>query len=229
MAHRLYGSRPHGIAIGLLSTFAGLAFAELVVGLVRGADSPVVPVGQEVIEIVPPAVKDWAIDWFGTADKAVLILGTLLVLAVIGSLVGHLAVKGYRTAAYAVTLAVGMVGVFAVTMRPAPTFAKMLPPLVGTLVSLAVIWWLAPRATDSASDGLPPADPVPALRRRTFLQRAGSVGVLALVAGGLGRLLQGRFAVADERAALELPPPVDTATAVITPGAPSRPGSPVAG
>ncbi len=72
MDHGLYGSRRHGIAIGLLSTFAGLAAAELIVGLVRGANSPVVPVGQEVIDAVPPAVKDWAIEWFGTADKAVL-------------------------------------------------------------------------------------------------------------------------------------------------------------
>jgi hypothetical protein len=91
-----YGSRWHGIAIGLLSTFAGLAAAELVVGLVRGAASPVVPVGQEVIDVVPPAVKDWAIAWFGTADKAVLIIGTMLFLAVIGSIVGNLAVKGNR-------------------------------------------------------------------------------------------------------------------------------------
>ena len=86
------------MVLGLLSTFAGLAFAELIVGLVRGASSPVLPVGQEIIDVVPPAVKDWAIDWFGTADKAVLIIGTLLSLAVIGSLVGALAVKGNRMA-----------------------------------------------------------------------------------------------------------------------------------
>ena len=44
--------------------------------------------------MVPPEVKDWAIDWFGTADKAVLILGTVLSLLVIGSIVGILAVHG---------------------------------------------------------------------------------------------------------------------------------------
>ena len=145
MTEGLYGSRWHGIAIGLLSTFAGLATAELIVGLVRGSVSPVVPVGQEIIDIVPPAVKDWAIDWFGTADKAVLILGTLLSLAVIGSIVGNLAVKGNRASAYAVTGVVGLIGVFAVTMRPAPDLGKMLPPIVGTAASIVVIWWLSPR------------------------------------------------------------------------------------
>jgi DMSO/TMAO reductase YedYZ molybdopterin-dependent catalytic subunit len=145
MSHRLYGSRWHGIAIGLLSTFAGLAAAELITGLVRGASSPVLPVGQEIIDIVPIEVKNWAIDTFGTADKAVLLLGTVISLAVIGSIVGTLAVRGARSAAYAVTAVVGLIGVYAVSLRPAPTFGKMLPPIVGTLASIAVIWWLSPR------------------------------------------------------------------------------------
>lgn len=218
MNQGLYGSRRHGIAIGLLSTFAGLAAAELVVGLVRGAASPVVPVGQEVIDVVPPAVKDWAIDWFGTADKAVLILGTLFSLAVIGSVVGNLAVKGNRAAAYAVTVVVGLIGVFAVTMRPAPDFGKMLPPIVGTVASLVVIWWLSPRDI-----GIAPADQgtdddrSPALPRRNFLQGASTVGLLAVMAGSLGRVLRGRFEVGDERATLELPEPTDTVPAAAQP------------
>jgi len=223
MNQGLYGSRRHGIAIGLLSTFAGLAAAELVVGLVRGAVSPVVPVGQEVIDVVPPAVKDWAIDWFGTADKAVLIIGTLLSLAVIGSIVGNLAVKGNRAAAYAVTAVVGLIGVFAVMMRPAPDFGKMLPPIVGTAASLAVIWWLAPRDISPEraidADGVAGADGVAAGRssaavpRRNFLQAASTVGLVAVMAGALGRVLRGRFEVDDERAALELPEPTDTVPA----------------
>ncbi|HSJ91967.1 MAG TPA: molybdopterin-dependent oxidoreductase [Ilumatobacter sp.] len=206
MIHRLYGSRWHGVAIGLLSTFAGLAAAELIVGLVRGASSPVLPVGQEVIDVVPPAVKDWAIDWFGTADKAVLIIGTLLSLAVIGSIVGTLAVKGNRPAAYAVTSVVGVIGVWAVTVRPAPTFGKLLPPIVGTLVSIAVIWWLSPRA----DDGVTVDETASAAGRRTFLRGAGTVGLLSLVVGGIGRGLARRFDVGEERTSLDLPDVDDT-------------------
>ncbi len=182
--------------------------------------SPVVPVGQEVIDVVPPAVKDWAIDWFGTADKAVLILGTILSLAVIGSIVGNLAVKGNRTAAYAVTIVVGVIGVFAVWMRPAPDFGKMLPPIVGTFASLVVIWWLSPRdigpdgaiisgpSTDEAAE--PQVDGALAMPRRSFVQAASVVGLVSVMAGGLGRVLRDRFEVGDERAALQLPEPVDT-------------------
>jgi DMSO/TMAO reductase YedYZ molybdopterin-dependent catalytic subunit len=220
MNQGLYGSRWHGIAIGLLSTFAGLAAAELVVGLVRGAVSPVVPVGQEVIDIVPPAVKDWAIDWFGTADKAVLIVGTLLSLAVIGSIVGNLALKGNRSAAYAVTAVVGLIGVFAVLMRPAADLGRMLPPIVGTAASLVVIWRLSPRdpstatADDAGDGGSDRADPHRAMARRNFVLGASTVGLVAVMVGGLGRVLRRRFEVGEERAALELPPPDDTATAV---------------
>jgi DMSO/TMAO reductase YedYZ molybdopterin-dependent catalytic subunit len=229
MAHRLYGSAWHGIALGLLSTFAGLAAAELVTGLVKGASSPVLPVGQEIIDIVPPEVKDWAIDWFGTADKAVLILGTILSLLVIGSIVGILAVRGARAAAYSVTAIVGLIGVYAVSMRPAPDFGKMLPPIVGTLVSIAVIWWLSPRSDDlaradaerpdagaaSTADAaveieLEPSLAHPGSSRRGFLLGAAGVGVGSLVIGALGRSLKGRFSVDDERAALDIPTADDT-------------------
>ena len=222
----------------MLSTLAGLAIAELIVGLVRGANSPVVPVGQEVIDIVPPEVKDWAISWFGTADKAVLIVGTLISLAVVGSIVGNLAVKGNRAAAYAVTIVVGMIGVYAVWMRPAPSLGKMLPPIVGTIVSMSVIWWLSPRdigvgvardaatveASDSDTGDVPnqavvvvPVDSVPLTGvpgRRSFLQGAATVGLLSVCAGAIGRVLKGRFEVGDERAALQLPAPTDTVPSV---------------
>ena len=226
MQSGLYGSRWHGIAIGLLSTFAGLAAAELIVGLIRGANSPVVPVGQEVIDVVPPAVKDWAIDWFGTADKAVLIIGTIFSLAVIGSIVGTLAVKGSRGAAYVVTSVVGLIGVWAVTMRPAPTFGKMLPAIVGTLASLAVVWWLSPRdigvAAGRSSEELdvepldptvattPAPSPIAPVGRRNFLQGAGTVGALGLIVGGIGRVAARRFAIDDERDSIALPTANDT-------------------
>jgi DMSO/TMAO reductase YedYZ molybdopterin-dependent catalytic subunit len=210
MRARLYGSNWHGVALGLVSTFAGLCAAELVAGLFRGAQSPVLPVGQEVIDGVPKQVKDWAIDWFGTADKAILIVGTLLSLAVVGSAVGMLAVRGLRQVAAVVTVVVGLVGVLAVNARPSPTFGKLLPPIVGTLVSLAVMWWLTNRAADADADADEAGEAVPAVDRRQLVAGALSIGVVALAAGALGRLLRRRFDVDDERQTLALPEPTDT-------------------
>jgi DMSO/TMAO reductase YedYZ molybdopterin-dependent catalytic subunit len=210
MHRRLYGSRLHGVAIGLLSTFAGLAVAELVAGLWRGASSPVLPVGQEVIDAVPPGVKTWAIDWFGSSDKAVLIIGTVLSLAVIGSIVGILAIGGRFRAAVAVTIGVGAIGVWAVLSRPAPSFGKVLPPIIGTLASLATLWYLTPHPQPVTDPAQPDAEPEQTTRRG-FVQNAATITVFGLVAVIVGRALRGRFSVDDERAQLEIPAADDTA------------------
>jgi DMSO/TMAO reductase YedYZ molybdopterin-dependent catalytic subunit len=206
MRRRLYG-----VARGLVATLAGLATGELVAGLFRESASPVVPVGQEVIDRVPAGLREWAIDTFGTADKAVLIVGTIFALAVIGSLVGLLAEEGwwsrrpeFTAAAYGVTGVVGLAGVLAVLERPDPTLSKMLPAVAGTAVSVAALWWLGSAATSAAPDATPgesyTAD------RREFVLRASSLGLVALMIGGLGRVLRRRFDVDGERAAFELPP-----------------------
>ena len=70
---------------------------------------------------MPPSVKDWAIDTFGTADKAVLVVGSLIVLAVIGSIVGILAVRGHRDGGlHRRRCSSGLIGAWAVLQRPAP-------------------------------------------------------------------------------------------------------------
>ena len=101
MESRPYGSNWLGAALGLVATGAGLAAAEVVVGLVEGSASPVVPVGQEFIDHVPKWMKDWAIEQFGTNDKAVLIAGAIVVVLVLGVTVGIMAIRGARAGAYA--------------------------------------------------------------------------------------------------------------------------------
>jgi DMSO/TMAO reductase YedYZ molybdopterin-dependent catalytic subunit len=201
------------VILGLLSSGAGLAAAELVVGLVRGSASPVVPVGQEVIDRVSPSIKDWAIETFGTADKAVLVLGSLIVLAVIGSVVGILAVRGRRSEASIVALFTGLIGVLAVLQRPAPSFGKMAPALVGTIVSIATLWRLTNVYLATSHDGGRAGDQRGSaassmgLNRRGFLYGAVTVGSASVITGGIGRMLQRRFEIDDERAELSLPRP----------------------
>jgi DMSO/TMAO reductase YedYZ molybdopterin-dependent catalytic subunit len=195
------------VLLGLLSSAAGLAAAELVVGLVRGSASPVVPVGQEVIDRVSPSVKDWAIETFGTADKAVLVCGSLIVLAVIGSLVGILTVRGHRRDAYIVTLFTGLIGVLAVLQRPAPSIGKLAPAVIGTAVSIAALWWLSETLLRAPER----SDPAPAqtmgLNRRGFLYGSVVVGSASVITVGFGRMLQRRFEIDDERSEIALPEP----------------------
>jgi DMSO/TMAO reductase YedYZ molybdopterin-dependent catalytic subunit len=195
------GSKWYGVLLGLLATGAGLAAAELVAGMVRDTASPVVPVGQVFIDWVPPAVKDWAIEVFGTADKAVLVIGALAVILGLGALIGVLAIRGERAAAYALTSGIGVVGAFAVIIRPDPSIAKLLPTIVGAVVSLLVLWWLSPRrVTDDVGRPV-----LMGVDRRQFLFGAAGIGGAAILTGGLGRMLRERFEVGAERDALVLP------------------------
>ena len=184
-------SKWRGLGLGLLATAVGLAVAEVVVGLVKGSASPVVPVGQEFIDITPKWLKDWAIEQFGTNDKAVLVTGALIVVLGLGAIIGILAVRGERGFAYGLTIAVGLMGAWAVWLRPEPTIGKLAPTIVGTAVSLAVLWWLAPRPSPDSVAG----DALIGPDRRQFVTGAVAVGSAAVVAGGVGRVLQQRFEV----------------------------------
>ncbi len=207
----LYGSKWYGVLLGLLATGAGLAMAELVVGLSDGASSPVVPVGQEFIDWVPAWLKEWAIDTFGTNDKAVLVAGALIVIVVIGIGVGVLMMTGHAAAAYVLTVGIGLVGAMAVFIRPAPTLGKLLPTIVGTVVSCAVLWWLGPKPVATGDTAEPMTMGVD---RRHFLQGAVGIGSLAAIAGGAGRLLQRRFEIDSERADIVLPSAQDATPAL---------------
>jgi DMSO/TMAO reductase YedYZ molybdopterin-dependent catalytic subunit len=196
-----YGPKWMGVVLGLVATISGLAAAELVVGLIKGSASPVVPVGQVFIDRVPRSLKVWAINTFGTNDKAVLVTGALIVILVLGVAVGLLAIRGSRAAAFTLTGVIGVLGGFAVLTRPAPTVGKLLPTIVGTSVSMVVLWWLGPRKR--ASD--PSGQPTMGVDRRQFMVGAVGIGSVAVIAGGVGRMLQQRFDISVERSSLVLP------------------------
>lgn len=184
-------SKWRGLGLGLLATAVGLAVAELIVGLVRGSASPVVPVGQEFIDITPKWLKTWAIEQFGTNDKVVLVTGALVVVLGIGAIIGIMAARGERGFAYGVTIAVGLMGAWAVWLRPGTSIGKLAPTVVGTAVSLAILWWLAPRRAPDSVTGAEMIGP----DRRQFVTSAVAVGSVAAVTGSVGRVLQQRFAV----------------------------------
>ena len=119
--------------------------------------------------------------------------------------------RGLRLAAFLLTAAIGVVGAFAVMIRPDPTFAKLLPTMVGTGVSIGVLWWLGPRPRVDESGEKRMAG----LDRRQFLTGSLTVGGVAVFAGGLGRMLNERFEISAERADIRLPQAADA-----TPGLP---------
>jgi DMSO/TMAO reductase YedYZ molybdopterin-dependent catalytic subunit len=196
---------------GVLAAAAGLGVGELLAALATSWPSPVVAVGDVVIANTPQPVTRWAIDTFGTADKAVLIGGTLALLALAAAGLGVLATRRLGLALGGI----GVIGLLAAgaTLSAVGTGASALVPAAGTavvaaLTLLVLLSGLARRPvleTPAVVErGLAP------LSRRRFLTLASVVVAGTAATATAGRLLIGSFDVAAARAALALPEPAST-------------------
>jgi DMSO/TMAO reductase YedYZ molybdopterin-dependent catalytic subunit len=203
--------RPSAALAGVLAAAVGLAAGELVAGLGRSLASPVVSIGNRVVDTVPQPVKQLAIDTFGTADKPVLLGGILVVLAALAAGIGVLA-RRRPTAAAVATGVLGLAGVVAAVLQPgAPLPAAVLPAVATVLVAAPLLLRLVrPAAGPTAGAG--GAAPPPT--RRRFLVDAGWAALAGVAAATGGRALSGRFDPDAERAALALPAPTRPAAAV---------------
>ncbi|MEV6686154.1 molybdopterin-dependent oxidoreductase [Streptomyces sp. NPDC051130] len=210
-----------GAVCGVLAAFAGLAAAQLAAALVRPEASPVTAVGGAAVDRTPAAVKEWAVRTFGTADKTVLTLGIVVVLALVAVAAGTLAVRRLR-ACLAVAVCFGVVGAVAALSRPGAAWPDALPSLLGGSVAAAVLYLLVralnrPRPVGAPSGGAGVMD------RRGFGRLV--LGTAAVSAGAwyAGRRLgaYGSAGATASRAGLVLPAPAVPA-APVPPGAQAR-------
>ncbi len=195
-----------GLAAGL-----GIAIGELMAGLVPGAPSLIIAIGDFVIENQPPGAKELIVELFGDNNKLALNVGITITAIVIA---GFLGIGGRRswTVPVAGFVIAGLVGLGAALTRPLvePVLAIITIVLAIGIALIALRWmlgftnpaWAAPPAAAAE-----PADPVAAAAatmpdwdRRKFLQASGGVAVGAVVLGALGRNL----IIENERAPLEV-------------------------
>jgi DMSO/TMAO reductase YedYZ molybdopterin-dependent catalytic subunit len=204
---------------GLLSAGLALAVGELVAGLSSELTSPVISVGNRVVDAVPRQVKDFAIETFGTNDKKALLIGIYSIAAVFGLVLGILAARRFLVGAIGIGL-FGAVGVWAAGQEVgAPVWAG-LPSIIGAIVGIGALALLlavipgaahphgvdrlvAPHDADSPAES--PTDGL--FARRGFLKMSGAVVVVGAVATTSGRWLQSRFSAASSRLAVVLPKP----------------------
>jgi len=189
---RLSASR--AAVTGLLAVAAALGAGHLVSGLVLIASaSPFLAVGNAAIDRTPEAVKDFAIENFGTNDKLALLAGMAVALAVLGVLIGLLSRRSVGLGLAAI-VALGVVGILAV--REQSTGALALSAPVASLVAgVAVFWWLR-RAAGSPEA---PAEPSTTMGRRRFVLNSVVAALGAVVAGAGGFALTKRVDIAASR------------------------------
>jgi DMSO/TMAO reductase YedYZ molybdopterin-dependent catalytic subunit len=190
-----------GAAGGVLAALAGLAAGSVVAGLLGTRQTPVVAIGSAFIDRVPPWLKDLAIAWFGTNDKTALRVGILTVLLVLAAVGGILAVRRYWAGAL-ITVVLAGVAVVAASTRPDSGQTGFIPSAVAGITALLILRLFARRLEPLL------ASPDDGVSRRGFLQLSAGVAIGSAAIGALGRIVGGnRAAVADARAALNLPKP----------------------
>ncbi|MFJ5541844.1 molybdopterin-dependent oxidoreductase [Micromonospora chalcea] len=225
-------SRRRAAPAGVVAAVVALGAAEPVAVLTGPRSAPLVAVGGLVVDLVPEPLKQFAIDVFGTYDKIALLIGTALLLAAFGALLGLVAVRRLAIGLAGIA-AFAALGVAAALTRAGANAFDALPSVVGGGLGALTLWAFVagPLSVD------PPSAPPPVVAalageektpggwepvrhdddaesRRRFLRGAGLLTGAAAVAGLGGHWLAGRRGVSAARDAVTLPAPAAPAPQV---------------
>ncbi|MGI8657599.1 MAG: molybdopterin-dependent oxidoreductase [Candidatus Limnocylindria bacterium] len=204
-------SRPAAVIAGLAAGAAGLGGAELLAGLIAGAASPIIAVGDFVISLQPPGAKQLVVGLFGEADKLVLNLFIALVAVALAGGIGIVARRRPRLARAAI--AAGGVFALGVGLRDplADTIPTFLVAAAGAGIAMLVLPWLLGVA---ARRGAPATAEMPDWGRRRFLGTSIAVVGVAAASGVAGRALLDRGRLDAQPQVGSIPQPSVAASAI---------------
>ncbi|MFC7787386.1 molybdopterin-dependent oxidoreductase [Microbacterium sp. MAHUQ-60] len=185
---------------GIAAAFVGAGTGELAGALLAPASRPFAVVGGALIDAAPAWAKDTAIAWFGTSDKAALLVGIGIVLVIVAAVAGSCQARWPRSGVIAFAAIGAIVGILALTRPEAGTLSWLPSVLAGAVAAIAVRLLVRNAPPRDVGEG------VGAPSRRQFLIWAGgtaAVGAAMAFAGSIARA--GATAVASVRDAIRLP------------------------
>ena len=163
----------------------------VVVAALFDSASPIDAVGTSFIDRAPGWLKEWAIQTFGTSDKAVLRGGIVTILALASLALGASSTTRLRPFVIG-SVVFAALGVASINEHPTSQTGAWVAPIIGAglgVVAFALIvekWhvrWLDHRTPHESRAPL-------GWDRRRFFRTTGAVGATAVVAGALGRRLE---------------------------------------
>lgn len=163
---------------GVASAVGGLGVAQLL-AVPSPEAAPVVAVGRVVVDRTPAPVKDWAIATFGTADKLVLHIGVLVVVAMVAVVAGRLTARRAEYGA-GLFIVLGAVAAAAAVSAPDAGPYAVLPSLGGSLAAAAML--VAIRRSPHVPREAPAAGP----DRRSVLRGSAYAAATGIVTGAGG-------------------------------------------
>ena len=187
-----------GFLSGLVAAGFGLSIAELVAGIDASFQSPVLDVGDQVVDLVPAALKNMAIDLFGTNDKIALLVGIFFLLAIYAGILGRLAFGGRIKNALIGVGVFGAVGVVAaLARRDDPSMWVALPTIVGSISVAAALVSISRFAEQDRR--LHASEPT---SRRAVVRGLAAMSVVGVAAAASGRGLANRFNASMSRVSI---------------------------
>ena len=141
-----------GVILGVVTALVALGVAQVAAAIIASqAGAPVNAVGELSIDHAPPAVKNFAINTFGSNDKTALVWGIRVVLILFAAGIGVLAIRRLRRGLVGLGLFIA-IGVYAAESQPGSTIGDAFPTLVGGLAAALFLW----KAGDLARRGTRP-------------------------------------------------------------------------
>ncbi len=144
---------------GIAAAAVALGVTQLLAAFVGPAADARTAIGSAVIDMTPGPVKEWAIQTFATADKLVLSVLVLAVIAIIAALTATWETRRVPIGSAAIVLA-GVAGSAAVLSRANATFVDIIPTVIGTVCGVVVLRVLTSgRFTDEPGERTNPTNP----------------------------------------------------------------------
>jgi DMSO/TMAO reductase YedYZ molybdopterin-dependent catalytic subunit len=194
-----------GALAGLAAGAAALGGAELLAGILPGAVSPIIAVGDFVISVQPPGAKQFIVELFAEADKLVLNLFIAAVALTAAALIGVVA----RSRPVAALIGYGAFGILALGAGLREPLGEPLVILViaivAVVIAVAAFRWLIGRAAASSEQ----VAEMPEWGRRRFIGASIALVGASAAGGLLGRVLSANAPAASVGPPGGIPAPVD--------------------
>lgn len=195
-------NRKHlGTLFGFIATAAGLALGHLAASLNNNWNSPVVSLGNRVIDYVPAVVKKFTIQLFGVNDKAFLVATILIVVLGLSIFIGRAFMAGKTQVAFGTIVLMSVAAGGASSLDARSNLFSLIPTLVSGATAIYILRWLGEQEKTRDISGA-------ALTRRELLKAVGVVVAVTIVATGAAKLLAQKASVQVERIRIALPKPL---------------------
>lgn len=203
--------------LGMVSVAAGLAGAQLTASLSNSLKSPIVSLGNRVIDYVPSAIKEFAIRTFGTNDKSALVISISLITLGLSGLIGKLYFSNNKRKAYFLICSlVGLAALASLLDAGANPFS-LLPSIIAGVVTALTLSLFERKSITSELE-------VNEWNRRDLFKTVGVVGAGAVLATSVGRFFQSHTSAQLQRLNIILPKPLKFLPAPPTDPARTTPG-----